>query len=350
MVPPRLVRRLLLTPLLWVLMLALVVVLPIPLVVSAVLAPWLPGRHRASRLLAFAVVYAALEVVALVTCVGLWVAAGFGWRLRTRGVEDAHYRLLGWLLATLVRVAERVFRLRLVVHGPVPDPDAEEVDEERARQPVLVLSRHAGPGDSFLLVHQLLNAYRRRPRIIMKDTLQLDPALDVICNRLPNAFIRPRPGADREILERITALSGELDPDGALVLFPEGGNFTQRRRLRAIRKLDQLGLVREAHRARDLEHLLPPRPGGVVAAVRAAPTADVIFVAHTGLDELDSVEDIWNGIPMEQTVRARWWQVAAPTIPEGHEEVTEWLYDWWDRIDEWVDRERARGLPSPPPP
>jgi hypothetical protein len=39
-----------------------------------------------------------------------------------------------------------------------------------------VLSRHAGPGDSFLLVHQLLSVYQRRPRVVMKATLQLDPS------------------------------------------------------------------------------------------------------------------------------------------------------------------------------
>ena len=53
-------------------------------------------------------------------------------------------------------------------------------------------ARHAGPGDSFLLVHQLLSVYGRRPRVVMKATLQLDPSLDVMANRLPNVFISRR--------------------------------------------------------------------------------------------------------------------------------------------------------------
>ena len=52
-----------------------------------------------------------------------------------------------------------------------------------------MLSRHAGPGDSFLLVRQLLSVYRRRPRVVMKATLQLDPGVDVVANRVPNVFI-----------------------------------------------------------------------------------------------------------------------------------------------------------------
>jgi hypothetical protein len=56
---------------------------------------------------------------------------------------------------------------------------------------VIVLSRHAGPGDSFLLVHHLLSRYQRKPRIVMKAALQFDPGLDVVINRLPNAFVRP---------------------------------------------------------------------------------------------------------------------------------------------------------------
>ncbi len=44
-------------------------------------------------------------------------------------------------------------------------------------------------------MHALMNWYAREPRIVLKDTLQWDPAIDVVLNRLPNRFIRPDPGA-----------------------------------------------------------------------------------------------------------------------------------------------------------
>ena len=47
------------------------------------------------------------------------------------------------------------------------------------------------------MVHALINWYAREPRIVLKDTLQWDPAIDVVLNRLPNRFIRPGPGSPR---------------------------------------------------------------------------------------------------------------------------------------------------------
>ena len=42
-------------------------------------------------------------------------------------------------------------------------------------RPLLVLCRHAGPGDSLLLVRTLVTVAALRPRIVLKDALQLDP-------------------------------------------------------------------------------------------------------------------------------------------------------------------------------
>ena len=59
-------------------------------------------------------------------------------------------------------------------------------------RPLIVLSRHAGPGDSLLLIHYLLSVCERRPRVVMKATLQLDPSMDILANRVPNAFLHRR--------------------------------------------------------------------------------------------------------------------------------------------------------------
>ena len=68
---------------------------------------------------------------------------------------------------------------------------------------MVVLSRHAGPGDSFLLVHTLMDRdHLRRPRIVLKDVLQLDPLIDVYLNRLPNHFVHGRSGRRRRLRGR----------------------------------------------------------------------------------------------------------------------------------------------------
>jgi 1-acyl-sn-glycerol-3-phosphate acyltransferase len=340
--PPRLVRRLVLAPLLIVVTVAAIVIVPLLAMVAAVASPVLPGRWRALRLLWFGLVWLTLESAALFVCLGLWVASGFGGRLESRPYQERHYAVMRWFLSTLYRVATRAFRLRIQVEEP--ELTAEEA-AARLTRPVIVLSRHAGPGDSFLLVHELLARYRRRPRIVMKAALQFDPGLDVLINRLPNAFVPS--GRSAGTIQAIERLAAGLGPTGALVIFPEGGNFTPRRRLAAIAGLEQRQLAEEATRARAMAYLLPPRPGGALAAIAAAPTADVVFVAHTGLDDLITVGDVWRSLPMEQVLKARWWRVPAAEVPPGHDDQVRWLYDWWARIDAWIGENRPVRVPGP---
>jgi 1-acyl-sn-glycerol-3-phosphate acyltransferase len=345
--PPRIIRRLLLAPLLLALTLLMIVTLPPLVLLAAAVSPWLPGRWRALRLLWFALVWLVLESAALFACLALWITSGFGDRLRSEPYQERHYAIMRWFLSTLYDVASQAFRLRIEIEEP------ERTHAElRARltRPVIVLSRHAGPGDSFLLVHDLLRRYRRRPRIVMKATLQFDPGVDVMANRLPNAFVKATRGADNLIIREIERLASGLGPNGALVIFPEGGNFTPRRRIRAIRLLEERRLHEEAAKARELEYLLPPKPGGALAAIAAAPTADVIFVAHTGLDQLMTIGDIWRALPMEQVVKARWWRVPAAEVPAEREEQVRWLYAWWERIDTWIGENRSVPLPRDPSP
>jgi hypothetical protein len=369
------VRRLLFPPLVLLITVAVIVLSPLLLLLAAVAVPSRPGRQRARRLLWFGLAWLVMECLALVACLGLWIVSGFGGRLRSATSVERHYGLVRWFLATLFARAVKVFRLRVQIEEPVATPAELAV---RLTRPVIVLSRHAGPGDSFLLVHHLLSLYRRRPRIVMKAALQLDPSLDVVINRLPHAFVRP-PRVDETVIvprpaepalrdaafeaalddggplpsgssvdghtpsavvEEIRRLAGALGPTGALVIFPEGGNFTPSRRRRGISRLEQAARLEEARRARGLANLLPPRSGGVFAAIDAAPTADVIFVAHTGLDDLITVGDVWRALPMEQVIKAKWWRVSADDVPRDRDEVVRWLYDWWERIDAWIAENR----------
>jgi 1-acyl-sn-glycerol-3-phosphate acyltransferase len=365
--PPRVVRRLVFAPLAILLTAALVVLSPLLALLALVVAPSRPARRRALRLLNFGLAWLLMESAALFASLGLWLASGFGGRLDSDASMERHYALIRWFLDNLYQRALRVFRLRVEVEEP-PATDAEL--NARLTRPVIVLSRHAGPGDSFLLVHQLLSRYGRRPRIVMKAALQFDPSIDVVINRLPHAFVRPhatvqdtlpvretadavpeqRTGAavdegragvvDTIVIEEIRRLAAGLGSIGALVIFPEGGNFTPARRRRGIRRLEQARRFTLARRASGLANLLPPRSGGVFAAIDAAPEADVIFVAHTGLDDLITVGDVWRALPMEQMIRARWWRVPAVEVPRDRDAVVRWLYDWWERIDVWIDGNR----------
>lgn len=331
MLPPRWVRRLVLAPLLFGVLVMLLVSAPVWLLVAAAASPLLPGRWRPLRLLWFLVLYAAMEVVGLLALLGLWVATGLGVRLGAPWSQRAHYTLVHLFLGLLEAEARRVLGVRIAVEGPPPSAYHE--------RPLVVLVRHAGPGDSFLVVHSLMDWYAREPRIVLKDTLQWDPAVDVVLNRLPNRFITPEPGAGGDAVERLIAeLAHDLDGDDSLVIFPEGGNFTTARRERAIARLQDLGLTRMAERAAGMRHVLAPRPGGVTAALTAAPHADVVMVAHTGLEHLGTALDVWRGLPMDTEVRMRWWHVPAEEVPRDEEGIVEWLYGWWATVDGWIGR------------
>jgi 1-acyl-sn-glycerol-3-phosphate acyltransferase len=348
MLPPRLIRRLVLAPLLVVIAFGLVVLSPFLALLALVsgLARSGAGRLRALRLLCFALIWLTAETVVLFTLLGLWITSGFGGRLRTEPYQSRHYAVMRWFLDSLYRGAERTFGLRVEVDEP--EPSAAE-QAARLTRPVIVLSRHAGPGDSLLLVRQLLSVYERRPRLVLKAELQYDPSVDVVGNRTPNVFIRPRETGEKIYTEEIRRLARGLDDRGALVIFPEGGNWTPGRWRRGIRRLERRGRGDLASRARQMPNLLPPRTGGALTAVAACPEADVIFVAHAGLDTLVTVGDVWRRLPVGQVLRAKWWRVPFDQVPRsaGHEAQVKWLYDWWQRIDSWISEHRPDGPPAP---
>jgi len=350
MLPPRLIRRLVLAPLVIVIAIgfgALSPFLALLALVFGLLARSRAGHMRSLRLVGFALVWFVAETLALVMLAGLWVVSGFGGRLRTEPYQSRHYGVMRWFLDVMYRGAEKTYGLRVEVDEP--EATASELAARLAR-PVIVLSRHAGPGDSFLLVHQLLSVYRRRPRVIMKAALQLDPSVDIVGNRLPNVWIKGRQTGERIFTEQIERLARGLGQDDALVIFPEGGNWTPHRWRRGIRRLEQKGRSDLAARARDMPNLLPPRPGGALAAVAACPDADVIFVAHAGLDNIITLGDVWGKFPIDQVIRAKWWRVPLDQVPRSadHEAQVQWLYSWWERIDTWITENRPGGAVMSP--
>jgi 1-acyl-sn-glycerol-3-phosphate acyltransferase len=349
MLPPTVIRRLVLTPLVVVIAGALAALAPPLALLSAAyhLARHRIGkddaaktgrrhRMRALRVVCFALVWAVAETAALTVMLCLWIVSGFGGRLDTEPYQSRHYGVMRRFLDLIYRTAERTCGLRVEVTGP---------NEAAENRPLIVLSRHAGPGDSLLLVHHLLSACGRRPRIVMKATLQLDPSVDVLANRLPNAFIRRHGSGPRSHTELVRRLAASLDTSGALVIFPEGGNWTPQRWRRAIARLRRHHRPDLAERAVAMPNLLPPRPGGAFAAITACPAADVIFVAHTGLDRLVSVRDVWDSLSADIRVRAHWWRVPAGDVPRDADREAQlgWLFDWWQRIDAWITAQNVSG-------
>ena len=116
------------------------------------------------------------EVLGLTFALGLW-----WWPFRDCEASwEAHYRLqVGWLLALLAG-ARKLLGIRLEIEN-------REALEEGG---FLLLLRHASVVDALLPGGLVGRSADLRLRYVIKEELRIDPRLDIVGNRLPNAFAR----------------------------------------------------------------------------------------------------------------------------------------------------------------
>ena len=121
--------------------------------------------------------------------------------------------------------------------------------------------------------------------------------------------------------------------DDAILLFPEGGNWTPGRHSRAIARLLHSGRRQAAADAAENRNVLPPQPTGMLACLAGRPDLTVAVVAHTGLEDLVSPALIWRALPvMGRPMIVRWWFQPARSLPVGEEaDVTGFGFSgrWW---------------------
>ncbi|MBV9942701.1 MAG: 1-acyl-sn-glycerol-3-phosphate acyltransferase [Solirubrobacterales bacterium] len=337
--PPVSIRRPI-TVTAWLVVSATCVVLsPLLLGLAAVVGA-LTGRRQPMIAARLILAYFAHELGALVACGALWIVTGAGRMIGAPRPQRLHWRLLRWYAAGLAAAGRRSLEIDVV-----SEASPEAVRALEANAPLIVLSRHAGPGDTIFIGDQLLSGFDRRPSVVFKETIAIDPCIDLFAHRLPHAMIDP---SNREQCEaRIAEVTAGLGPRGTLLLFPEGGNFTGERRRSALRRLWRKGQRRSAERAESMPHVLPPQPVGVLAALRARPDADIVFSAHTGLGLAAYPRELWREMPIGRTLRTRMWLARRDEVPVTPDEQVAWLYDWWERIDDWIAQQPGGGEGAP---
>jgi 1-acyl-sn-glycerol-3-phosphate acyltransferase len=318
-------RRLVTIPAVFVLFLLAWIGAPVLLAIAAMVdtVRWLTARRpwMATRLAAFLMAYTLAEVVGLIALAGIWLASAGG-RLFDMGPPT--FAVQKWWAGFALAACRTVFGLHISGAG------LEAVQPA----PFILVARHASIVDNLLPAFFISRPHGTHIRYVMKHELLADPALDVAGSRLVNAFVRRSVGESDSEVASIKRLAETLPPDEAILIYPEGTRFSEEKRDRTAALLERRN-PRLSRVAGQFTHVLPPRLGGTLALVEAC-DADVVVMAHRGLDGFARVADIWRGAMVRTHVEVQFWRVARADIPTGRSERAEWLFDLWSRIDRWV--------------
>jgi 1-acyl-sn-glycerol-3-phosphate acyltransferase len=276
------------------------------------------------RCVTFLLVYGLCETAGLLASFGVWLAGGA--RRRSRAFLDRNFRLQCWWADSLFRSARALFGMRLVVEG----------EDALPAHRFLLMPRHASIADTVLPAVLLSKRRGIRLRYVMKRELLWDPCLDVVGQRLPNAFVRRGSVDGAREIGAVARLAADLGPEEGILIYPEGTRFTPAKRERVLARLRGASDPLLAERASSLRHVLPPRLGGPLALLDARPDADVVFCAHVGLEGARTFRELFRGNLVGRTIRVAFWRVPAADVPAGREGRVAWLYANWARLDAWV--------------
>ena len=313
--------------------------LPVALIVAALVDLALWARRRKPwvgvRLIAMAWWFLFGEMQALVGELLIWIFSGGPFGADSLRKRRWMYDLrIHWARSHLGGV-RMLFGLGFEVEGL----------EEAGPGPVVIMMRHASIIDNALPDVTVGAAHGMGLRFVIKRELNILPTIDIGGRWVPTYFVRRASGdADREIAS-LAALAESLGQEGILI-YPEGTRKTEAKlaRAQAIIAERQPEL---APLASSLRNVLPPRLGGPLALLEAAPGVDVVICAHVGFDGFAKVSDIWAGRLVGGTIRVRFWRHSAATIPAGEEARTEWLYERWQEVDDWIGAHRAEATAEP---
>jgi 1-acyl-sn-glycerol-3-phosphate acyltransferase len=277
------------------------------------------------RVYLFLLQYAINDSVEIVVAPVLWMRAGFGRRLDDPASRHRHERVQRWSIDVMARRAEQLFGVRIEVD--------EAVGAALEPVPAIVLCRHVNLIDTALpslLYHRLRYSVRG---VIMAEMLA-DPGFDLLYGRLGSEFI-PRDNGP-QARQAIARLAAGLDRATVAVIFPEGRLFRPELLRRIIERLGEKDPPRAARLA-GLRHVLPPRPGGVLELLAACPDADVVVIAHVGLDRFATFTDLARGVPLREPLQVTAWRIPRREVPDDGASQVEWLDKIWCDVDDWID-------------
>jgi len=301
-------------------------ILPLTIVAAVVADSVRGGPWPLLRCVVYLALYLVCEVLGVLAAFGVWLVSGVWAGASRTAFLRRNVALQSWWANALYRGAERIFALRTIVDG----------DDVVTPGPVLIFIRHVSQADTLLPVVYLTRRHGIALRFVLKCELLWDPCLDIVGQRLPNVFVRRESGQSAREIAEVQRLMDGLGPRDGVLIYPEGTRFTPAKLARVLEKLaarDDRAIVARASR---LVNVLPPHLGGPLGLLERNPGVDAVFCAHTGLEGAGSPTDLVAGTLVGATVRVRFWRVPYGDIPDTSAARIDWLYDQWQRVDDWI--------------
>ena len=207
--------------------------------------------------------------------------------------------------------------------------------------PYVLMPRHVSILDNLIGDVFIGHPQRIGVRYVIKEEIRALTPIDIGGRWIPTVFVkRGSLDPDTEIAA-VRALTHDMSPGEIMAIYPEGTRPTHKkiRRAQEVIAEKQPGIAPLAAR---LNHLLPPRLGGPLAILdEAANGIDIVFCGHVGFEGLRTVGDVMAGVLVGRQIKIRFWRFEGSTIPQGDQARTEWLYEKWQMIDDWVGEELA---------
>lgn len=298
---------------------ALVAAMPLLVIARGVLAlRHAPSAARgAARVLVLCACFLVLFELPALLCTG----AGVLPVARSR-------ELLARLSRRMILAGFPVAGLRLIRTSPEPPATAGQA---------IVLARHAGAFNTILVLHLIATGLGRHPVTIAKRVAAPTPGLRRLLVGGGVRFVTLNRSGRLRALHHLKYFARQCGAAEAMLLFPEGANFTPGRRARTIARLRADGEDRQAEQAARLCHVLAPHSAGAWYLSSHAPAADVLILAHTGLENPLGRRGWTSGLAARDgAVRVAWRHVPASEVPQHKPAFQAWLTGQWSGIDAWI--------------
>ncbi|MGK2955145.1 MAG: lysophospholipid acyltransferase family protein [Solirubrobacterales bacterium] len=272
------------------------------------------------------------EMKAYLKLIYIYVTTGGPWgRGNIRRRRQVFALRIAWARNHLIAI-RIVFGLKFELEG----------EENTAPGPYIFMPRHVSILDN--LIGDVFIGHPRGigVRYVIKQEIRALTPIDIGGRWIPTVFVKRGSLDPVTEIAAVRALTHDMSEGEIMAIYPEGTRPTPEKIKRAqdVIKKRQPEIYPLAAR---LDHLLPPRMGGPLAVLdEARAGTDVVFCGHVGFEGIRTVRDVWVGALVGREITIRFWRYDGTTIPEGEAARTEWLYDKWQMIDDWVGEQLSK--------